>query len=71
MKTLLFALVVGLIGCATVPPIKPPRRDCGTFDTARLRRDLETPVRTDRTWHETLIKRLSWHVDCLQESKQP
>lgn len=64
MKKLITASVLAALAftSAAAEPIR--QSTCGTFDTARLRADMEVQYRTDREWHETLIKRLAWQLDC-------
>ena len=61
MKTVIFVVAMLMAGCATA---QADRKPCGSFDTDRLRADLKAPTRTDREWHEALIKELAWQLDC-------
>lgn len=61
MKTVIFVVAMLMSGCATT---QVDLNRCGSFDTERLRADLKSPLRTDREWHETIIKELAWQLDC-------
>lgn len=58
-------ILILLAGCMTIP--HESNRSCGTFDTTKVLKDLDNPIRTDQEWNEAIIRRMAWHLDCYQK----